>query len=568
MLIVEKETAMETLMETLKNFRGTLKQLIVYGVFLIIFVGIALLLRSSVFKTESGYIYHYQDMIMRKVDVYDKPGFHFKIPFSYQVTRYVRAWTVSFGIAYDGQQIRSKKSIQVRFADTYTAGIPATFRFKLPANKEKIKMIHQEFRSFGDLIDSLLIKTARDVVVNTATQYTGEEFYLGGFNQFKAALADQLRNGIYKTERKRILEDEQSGSTLVRQKELQKTKTWVWKTVPILDEKGNIIRLDNPLNPYGIEVTQITLGEPEAEQQLGTLLAEKKRLVAERIKAVQAQETSKEQAITAQLEIEVERARESQLKMKEKELALIDKQREVEEAQKQAEKEIVEYEKAKSLAAIDKAKELAIQLEEEKIKLAKKAEELALVEAEKKIQLATKDKELALVEAEKQIQLAKKAEKLTLVEAEMKIQLAKKVSELAVIEEEMKIQLAKKAEELAVAQANKDIQKANFESAEFEAKAIEEKGVAEANVLKAKYDALKPDIYLAEIQRDIAQVIYPNLKEMEVTMPHNIVNLGGNDRNNSLQTNLDVLSSFATIGVMEWLEKTQEKSRKNERNTD
>ncbi|MCK5523713.1 MAG: hypothetical protein KAI83_11330 [Thiomargarita sp.] len=541
MLIVEKETAMETLMETLNKFRGTLKQLIVYGVFLMILLVIAFLLHSSVFKTESGYIYHSQDMIMRKIDVYDKPGFHFKIPFSYQVTRYVKAWTVSFGIAYDGQQIRSKEAIQVRFADTYTAGIPATFRFKLPANKENIKMIHQEFRSFGDLIDSLLIKTARDVVVNTATQYTGEEFYLGGFNEFKAALADQLRNGIYKTVRKRILEDEQPGSTLVRQKELQKTKTWVWKTIPVLDEKGNRIRLDNPLNPYGIEVTQITLGEPKAEPQLGTLLAEKKRLVAERIKAVQAQETSKEQAITAQLEIEVERARESQLKMKEKELALIDKQREVEEAQKQAEKEIVEYKKTKSLAAIDKAKELAIQIEEEKIKLAKKAEELAIVKANEKIQLAEKAKELAVVEAE------------------MKIQLAKKVSELAVVEAETKVNLAKKAKELAVAEKNKDIQKANFESAQFEAKAIEEKGVAEANVLKAKYDALKPDIYLAEIQRDIAHVVYPNLKDMKLTMPHNIVNLG-NDRNNSLQTNLDVLSNFATISVMEWLEKNQEKS--------
>jgi hypothetical protein len=551
MLIVEKETAMETLMETLKNFRGTLKQLIVYGVFLIIFVGIALLLRSSVFKTESGYIYHYQDMIMRKVDVYDKPGFHFKIPFSYQVTPYTKAWTVSFGINYGGRQVRSKKAIKVRFADTYTAEIPATFRFKLPANKEKIKMIHQEFRSFDELIDSLLIKTARDVMVNTATQYTGEEFYQGGFNEFKAALTDQLRKGIYKTVRKRVFEDEQPGSTLVRQEdsmELRKAKTWIWKTVPVLDEKGKIIRLDNPLKPYGIEVTQVTLGEPKAEPQLGTLLAEKKRLVAERIKAVQAQETSKEQAITAQLEIEVERARESQLKMKEKELALINKQREVEEAQKQAEKEIVEYEKAKSLAAIDKAKELAIQIEEEKIKLAKKAEELAIVKANEKIQLAEKAKELAVVEAE------------------MKIQLAKKVSELAVVEAETKVKLAKKAKELAVAEKNKDIQKANFESAQFEAKAIEEKGVAEANILKAKYDALKPDIYLAEIQRDIAHVVYPNLKDMKLTMPHNIVNLG-NDKNNSLQTNLDVLSSFATIGVMEWLEKTQEKSRKNERNT-
>jgi len=37
-------------------------------------------------------------------------------------------------------------------------------------------------------------------------------------------------------------------------------------------------------------------------------------------------------------------------------------------------------------------------------------------------------------------------------------------------------------------------------------------------------------------------------------MPHNIVNLGESDGNN-LQTNLDVLSSFATMNVMEEMEK-------------
>ena len=45
----------------------------------------------------------------------------------------------------------------------------------------------------------------------------------------------------------------------------------------------------------------------------------------------------------------------------------------------------------------------------------------------------------------------------------------------------------------------------------------------------------------------------PSLKGINVTMPRNIVTLGNQDK--PLQTNLDVLSSFATIGVMENLEK-------------
>jgi uncharacterized membrane protein YqiK len=132
---------------------------------------------------------------------------------------------------------------------------------------------------------------------------------------------------------------------------------------------------------------------------------------------------------------------------------------------------------------------------------------------------------------------------------------AQKQADKEIIEYEKAKRLAEieKTKELAIAQAELEIQKANFEAAQFEAKAIREKGIAEAEVLKAKYEARIPEIYMAEIQKEIAMVIYPNLKNVRLTMPHNVVNLGGNS--NKLQTNLDVLSSFATIGVMEGLEK-------------
>jgi hypothetical protein len=454
--------------------------------FAIVFIIIAIiLLKYSFFTTESGYIYHYQDMLMGKIDVYDEPGIHFKIPFSFRVTRYAQVWTVNFGSPYGGIQVRQKGAITLRFADTYTAKIPATFRYKLPRNKETVKMIHRDFREFQELIDSLLIKTARDVVVNTATQYTGEEFFLGGFNQFKAALDDQLRNGIYKTERKQVEIEQMTLAPIGLEQEdstqLQKAKTLLWKTVPIIGSDGKMVRLENPLDAYGIEVVYIALGEPVPETQLDQLLADKKRLVAERIKTVQEQETAKELAKTVQLRAEIDRTKAKQEALKEKEMAVIAKQREVEVAQKEKEKEIIDYEKIKALAVIDKAKDLAI------------------AEAERDIEKVNKEKELIM------------------------------------------------------AQAEQEIQKAHFEAAQFEAKAIREKGIAEAEVLEAKYNAMVPDIYIAEIQRDIANIIYPNLKGIQVTMPRNIVNLG--EQADKLQTNLDVLSSFAAIGVMEGLEK-------------
>jgi len=451
--------SIQAIAKTMKRFSGII----------VVVVVTFWLLNSAYFQTEVGYTYHYQNTLTGKVDVYTMPGVHFQTPFFSRVTPYKQVMTVAFGSSERERITRSRSAITVRFADTYTGTIPATFRYKLPVDKDKISKIHQDFRSFDNLVDALLTKTSRDVVVNTATQYTGEEFFQGGLNQFKAALIDQFHNGIYKTKRQQVEVEqmalapvglEQQDST-----QLRKARTLVWKTVPIIGADGNVERLEDPLKIYGIGVTQITLGNPKPESQLEKLLTDKKRLVADRIKAVQEQETAKEQAKTAQLLAEIERTKAKQEALKQKELAVIAKQREVEVAEKQKDKEIIEYQKAKDLASIQKSKELEM------------------------------------------------------------------------------------------SQAEREIQKANFEAAQFEAKSIREKGIAEADVLRAKYEARIPEIYLAELQREIAAIMYPNLKGIKVSMPHNIVNLGKGTDNNKLQTNLDVLSSFATIGVMEGLEK-------------
>ncbi|MCV5647689.1 SPFH domain-containing protein, partial [Escherichia coli] len=75
---------------------------------------------------------------------------------------------------------------------------------KLSNDPEAVKKMHKEFRNNSNLIDALLVKNARNVTVITATQYTGEEFFQGGLNQFKSKLGDQLREGIYLTERRQV----------------------------------------------------------------------------------------------------------------------------------------------------------------------------------------------------------------------------------------------------------------------------------------------------------------------------------------------------------------------------
>ncbi|MGO1297044.1 MAG: SPFH domain-containing protein [Vibrio sp.] len=325
---------------------------------------IGLIINSAILMTDAGYTYIHQNNITGKLDVFTQPGIHFRMPFLSKITRYNQVVTVSFGNSKGESFYQRLKPVQVRFADTYIGNVPLTFRFKLNNDPEAIKKLHREFRNNDNLINTLLIKNARNVTVITATQYTGEEFFQGGLNQFKSKLGDQLRDGIYLTERKKVevegMDLAPVGMNQADAHKLKKTKQLVWKTVPIIDEAGQPVRQNNPLQQYGIQVTQVTIGDPQPEQQLDQLLVDKKRLVADRIRAIQEQETSKAQAETEQLKKEIQRTREVQDAQRQKELAIIAEQQKVEVARQIAEKEIVDVEKTKRVAQVSKEKELAV----------------------------------------------------------------------------------------------------------------------------------------------------------------------------------------------------------------
>ncbi|WP_303291557.1 SPFH domain-containing protein [Marinobacter sp. SS5-14b] len=427
---------------------------------------VVFLAMSSFFTTQLGYTYVVQDTLFGSIRVFSEPGVHFKMPMFSNVYTYNQAMTLSFGNQESGEKIQSSRQlteVEVQFADTYTARIPATFRFRLSADPEKIIAMHREFRSYDNLIDSLLIKNAKNVTVVTATQYTGEEFFQGGLNKFKVQLEDQLQNGLYETERRQV-EVEQTDLAAVSSTNddgdrLERKVQLVWKNIILQDSAGQAKRIANPLDSYGIQVRQVTIGRPLPEKRLDELLIKKKDLVAKRITAIQAQETARAEAKTAQLEKEIEKARAIQDAQRTKELAIISKQKEVEMERQQAQLETVRKEKEKAVAVLEKQKQLEISV------------------------------------------------------------------------------------------AERDIQKANAEAATYAAKAIREQGLAEAEVAKAHLLAKQAarDIYMAEIQRDIAQVMYPALKDVTIDMPDYYV---GGEAGGSPVSSLEV---FTSLGAMEQL---------------
>ena len=414
---------------------------------------------NSVLFTDAGMIYVVQNNLTGGLDVYFEPGMHRRVPFFSTVTAYRQVITSNF-----------EEGVKARFADTYVGILPVAFRFKLPLNPDHVRKMHREFRGEDNLTRTLLNRNAQNVTVITATQYTGEEFFQGGLNQFKEQLSDQLQNGVYSTERRQV-EVEQTdlapvGSEQSDGRQLQRTKQLVWKTVPLTDDKtGAKLRSENPLAQYGIDVTQVLINDPKPEDQLERLLGDKKRLVAERIKTVQEQETSKAQAKTEQLKKEILRTREVQDAQRSKELAVISQQKEVEIAKQIAEREVIEQKKLQDLAVIQKQKELAI------------------------------------------------------------------------------------------ARSELGIQKANSDASVFAAKAIAAKGKAEADVLAAMYraKAQNREVFLAEVERDIAKDLYTNLKDFKIEMPHNYIGGGGGGGGapGKLTSNLDVITALGALGLMD-----------------
>ena len=461
------------------NVFSKIRKVGLWGVFGLVVIVIG---ANSYFQTHAGYNYVYQNNIIGTLTVYTEPGVKFRVPFFSKVEEYKQVTTITFDddTPEGSATTRNLNSVAVRFADTYTGTVNTSFRFKMNPEPDKIIALHKDFRTYRNFVDAMLVKNAKNVTVVTATQYTGEEFFQGGLNSYKAKLEEQMQGGLYVTERKQVEVEElalqpiSADEATQRSGVMKQTRQLVWKTVPILGADGKPLRQRNPFDRYGVEVTQVTVSDPKPEGLLDELLVDKKKLVADRIRTVQLQETAKAEATTAQLLKEIERTKAVQDARRVKELAIIDKQREVEIERQTAIKETVIRTKVKDLAVIDKAKELAVAI------------------------------------------------------------------------------------------ADKDIQEAAMVAAEFQGEAILFKGLAEAKVDKAKLAAKEDskEIYLAEIQRDIAKVLYTNLGDFNIEMPTNYIQQGEGGAG-GMESNLKVITAMGALAVMDASKKAVQENAKS-----
>lgn len=341
-------------------------------------------------SAKMGYIYVYQNAITGQSKVYHGPDFIIKPPFIASITEYKKDTTLSFAPHAEEEDgyTSINDPIKVAFADTYKANLIVNARMVLPTSDDQMIALHEAFRNYPNLVNSLYTKTMVDVAVNTATQFTAEEIFQGGLNGLKSAIEDQSNLGVYVTERKRVkAESEVTDRADAGEKKTDSKAThkqvYVWKAIPKIGRDGKVKRTRNPLTQYGVQVTQVNLAEPIPEQLLEKLLSTKKTLVAEKIASIQKQENAKTNIETSKLEGEANRVVAEQKQLVKADAEIIVLKKEVKVAEQQALKEIVEKQKEADLAVIEKGKELQIAQANEGIQKAN--EKAAKYEAQAKL---------------------------------------------------------------------------------------------------------------------------------------------------------------------------------------
>ncbi len=332
------------------------------GVASVAAITVILVLSSMLRTVDLGKTDVYQNTFTGNTVVYHGPDWYFSPIVFGNETTYKDETTISFTMAKeDGNPM----PIDIGFADTYEANLPLSARLSLPVDDAVMIATHKAFRSQRNLEASLFKKTLVDVAVGTSTQFKAEEVFQGGLNSLKAGIEDQLRYGLYITERKRVVVNDNTKAKVAAGED--KTKggmaeqvVTVWKAVPKLDKDGHKLRMGNPFAQYGITASQLTLELPVPETRLSGLLVAKKESVAKKILSMQKQENAKEDIKTAKLEGQAKRETAEQKKLIIADAQIIEQKKEVTLAGLHAEREIVNQEKKATLAIIDKKKELQI----------------------------------------------------------------------------------------------------------------------------------------------------------------------------------------------------------------
>lgn len=293
-----------------------------------------------------------------------KGGFVMVIPFFNRVDEYN---TVSTVAATDDEELLESVSsglapLSVTFADNYGGQLEASFRVRLPSGHEELELFHQAIKGQSNYNGNTLRTFAKDMLHLTTDQFLARDFMQGGKGAFKQRLKDQSDNGMLVTKREKVAVIDQvaDSDTGGNNNQVKTAKQFTYTVVIKTDKDGVRLRRPHSLTKYGIEVTQVDLGEFTPNNDLHDYVTAIKVREKSRAEVVANQQLERDRAVTERLQGERELITKKNKAELDKAQAVVQAEKQVELAKLAAEKETVNAEKQKALAVIDKQRELEI----------------------------------------------------------------------------------------------------------------------------------------------------------------------------------------------------------------
>ncbi len=310
--------------------RGKLTMLVVAGVIgLVLLAGMGGLVETN----KAGYVKILQIPVTGEMKVFTRPGMFMQL-FG-DVFEYKKAGTYRFSVLAtertESQESAVSEPVEVRFSDAGVARISGNIRFDTPASEEGLLRIHEKFRSYGHITESLIKPAVAEALILTASLMTAEESYSGRRAEYAQLAWDQVLNGVYLTEWLKLdTVDANTG---------ERTTARVVRVKRDLD--GNPMRKPNPLTAYGVTVSQFLLDKDidyeegvlnqiktQRDAMMKTVTARAEAQKAEQDK-ITAEAKGKAAVMTAKYAAEVE-----------KQTAVVNAEREKAVAELQAQKEL------------------------------------------------------------------------------------------------------------------------------------------------------------------------------------------------------------------------------------
>lgn len=383
------------MLDLASNKQKVKNNLFKYGLIGFVAILIIATILGSYTKVGSGDVVRVQNNVSGKPTWYTTEGYKLKMPFVSSSVTYPQEITI--GVS-DNKEICETASAcsaprNVTFVDTYNMTLETVTRFSLPKSPELLEKMHDKVKSKDNLVGTVLLPFAQDLIGYTSSQYQAEYFLQGQQNDFRNRLIDQAENGLIQTKRIKKLVTTEVANQGVAERDSNKPlsgEQYKFEVEPVLDKDGKYVRSTTSISEYGITLVPsgISLVEYIPSPELASFMADKQKRVRARAGIIEDQENERQRAITIDLKGNADRIEQQNQLVIAKDRATIAAQQQVEVAELQAKKEIIEREKVENLATIDKRRELKIA-----------QDNLAIEEANSKAAkfaaMATKEKGLA-----------------------------------------------------------------------------------------------------------------------------------------------------------------------------